>query len=450
MKRALTLMLAILVFLTIASLGLAEAEDSMRSEEQAESFPIGLPDMQTEAGIREYLTGEWNFYDHAFLGYNACRMIIDKDMNVELEFFDSQTYGPKGKYGGQFTFDRIFAAAHEAPDLLCLELTDGSTMLGGDFFFIHRTIYDGLRVMSLFSAGNGGCVFDLLDPSDEDGWGECPVEMLFIKDTGEENDLAPRRDAEFYAVYWGGYEHVSIWLDDIDWPPSGDYDPEEIGSDSWYRYLTTRYDNEVPFSVAYVLAEDLMQTLGGELLVGTVYAVKTDEHGEIISMRTAHTGVMASDKKQTEADNLPYIGLWHASPVVGSGFSARLALNADHTFLWLTSQMDGLERVRARSGTWAAENDVLRLTTEEEVCWIGGREEPADGSWGTDKVIVDAETVVNKPAEPQTEEYELGLVTTDAEVLDKRMVTIGGVQYWELAHPLDVEQLYSDYADYKN
>jgi len=287
MKMVFAFILAVLVFISAASLGLAEAGGNMHLEEQTESFPIDLPDMQTEAGIREYLAGEWYFYDPAYLGYKSCRMVIHEDMNVEFVFFDSVTYEPKGEYNGQFAFDRIYADASEAPDMLCLEFTDDSKLLGGDFFFLHRTVYDGRRVMSLFSVGNGGCVFDLLDPSEENRWGYAPVEMLFIKDTGEEYDLAPRRTAEFYAVYWGGYESVSIWLDDIDWPLPGGYDLEEIGSDSWYRYLTTRYNNEVPVSVIYVLPEDRTQAADGDLHYGEVYLVNTDEHGEITYMRLA-------------------------------------------------------------------------------------------------------------------------------------------------------------------
>ena len=80
---------------------------------------------------------------------------------------------------------------------------------------------------------------------------------------------------------------MSVWLDDIDWPPPGNYDPEEIGSDSWYRYLTTRYNNAMPVSVPYVLPEDRSQAAGGDLRYGEVYLVNTDINGEIVHMRLA-------------------------------------------------------------------------------------------------------------------------------------------------------------------
>ena len=253
---------------------------------EAEPHPAQLLKMNTEAGIREYLAGEWRFYDTACLGYDSCRMVIDEDLNVEFEFYSGLTNKFKGDYCGQFSFDRIFADAHEAPDLLCLELSGGGMLQGGEFFFLHRTVFEGRRVMSLFSAGNGGCVFDLLDPSEEDGWGVCPIEIQFTKEAGEEYHLAPRLNAEFFAVCWGYSDaEEGIWLDDIHWPLPGPYDPEQIGSDTWYRYLTAKYDNEMPVSVLYALADDRALMSDGDLCHGQVYRVKTNEHGKIVDMR---------------------------------------------------------------------------------------------------------------------------------------------------------------------
>ena len=269
--------LAVSMILFMA-VGVAEEERT-----DATGYLKQLPDMHTEAGIREYLVGEWHFYDSAYPAYKSCRMTIDEDLNAEFAFYGGLTDGPRGNYSGRFSFDRIFADTHETPDLLRLELSD-SVLLGGDFFFLHRTVVDGHRIMSLFSAGNGGCVFDLLDPSVEDGWGSCPVEIRFSKDTGEKYQLTPRLSAAFYAVYWGHTEEEGIWLDDIHWPPPP-YDLEQIGSDTWYRYLTTRYENELPASVVYATADDMALENAGETRDGEVYLVTTNEHGEIISMR---------------------------------------------------------------------------------------------------------------------------------------------------------------------
>jgi len=275
------------MFLLLALPGLAESGGSADVEAQDVALQAGLPDMQTEAGIREYLTGEWRFYDPTNFGYNSCRMLIDKEMNVEFEFYDGVSNAPKGIHTGIFTYGRIFASANDAPDIIRLELADDGTMLGGDFFFVHRTIFDGRCVMSLFSAGNGGCVLDLLDQSDENGWGICPVEMYFTKETGGEYQPPLRMSAEFHAVYWGGYEHGIMWLDDIDYDRESfsGYDLEEIGSFTWYRYLITAYDNEIPVSAEYMLSDDLASAIGGDLRIGDVCLVKTDEHSGIIDIQ---------------------------------------------------------------------------------------------------------------------------------------------------------------------
>jgi len=251
---------------------------------------ITVPNMNTEADIREYLAGEWYFHNTSDRDYSSCRMVIDKNLKAEFFFADGNKKS-KGHFIGQFSFNRIYAEAHEAPDLLCLELPGNSKVLGGDFFFLHRTVFDKRRVMSLFSAGNGGCLFDLLDQSSQDEWGGIsPVEMLFIKKTGEEYQLAPRANAEFYAVCWGespSRQNRAIWLDDIQWPPPGPYDIEEIGSDTWYRYLTTKYNNKTPISVPYLMADGMKIQGGGDLRQGEVYLVKTNARGEISSMRKA-------------------------------------------------------------------------------------------------------------------------------------------------------------------
>lgn len=285
MKKVFSFILAVLVFLSAASLAQAEAGNGTDMEAQAMPLLIQLPGMDTEAGIREYLTGEWHFYDSAFPGYKSCRMVIDEDLNVELAIYSGLQGELRGEYSGRFSFDRVYADTHEAPDLLCLGLAD-SALLGGDFFFLHRTVVDGCRIMSLFSAGNGGCIFDFLDSSVEDEWGNCPVEIRFYQETGEEYQLAPQRNAEFYAVFWGyGKAEEGFCLDDIHWPPPGPYDFEQIGSNAWYRYLTTRYDNEKPVSVAYDIAKDMTLENDGELRDGDVYLVKTNEQGEIIHMQ---------------------------------------------------------------------------------------------------------------------------------------------------------------------
>ena len=141
-------------------------------------------------------------------------------------------------------------------------------------------------------------------------------------------------------------------------------------------------------------------------------------------------------------------GLWHGSPVVGSGFSERLFLEREYSFVWLASQMDGLQRIRALSGYWEVADGKLELTVTEEIRWEGGRLVPAFASWGTEEVIVDAQTVVESLTEPLLLVYDVGGIAVDKEV-NKRTVAIGGEVYWELFYPTGMNEIYDDYEAIK-
>jgi hypothetical protein len=153
----------------------------------------------------------------------------------------------------------------------------------------------------------------------------------------------------------------------------------------------------------------------------------------------------------TDADielGLKLAGLWHGSPVVGAGFSERLLLDKEYSFVWLASQMDGMQRVRARSGYWQITGGKLELYATEEIRWEGGYFVPAYASWGTDEVIEDAITVVDSLTEPLLLVYDVSEITVDMEVM-KRTVTIGEKIYWELGHPADQSEVCEDFEALK-
>ena len=92
------------------------------------------------------------------------------------------------------------------------------------------------------------------------------------------------------------------------------------------------------------------------------------------------------------------VGVWHASPAMGSGWNDVYQLFADGTFRFHASQMDGETRERRRSGTWRADGKRLFLRVTERVVLKGGRLEPALGSTATANELVGAKPVVEKVA----------------------------------------------------
>ena len=86
--------------------------------------------------------------------------------------------------------------------------------------------------------------------------------------------------------------------------------------------------------------------------------------------------------------------MWHESPVLGSGWSKRLGLYDDFTFIYAASGMDGETRERFITGEWSVSSDgLLTLSCREVLKWEGGKAAPAIGSTGTETEIIDAELV---------------------------------------------------------
>jgi hypothetical protein len=252
--------------------------------------PLSPPDLTSEEGIIEYLVGEW-VYDYYDWGDVICTMNIDQELNVSLSFENSYSELPKGEYKGKIHLERVHADSHEAPDNIRIELID-SDEYGGDFYFLHRTIYDGKRVMSWFfsAIGNYESVFDLLDVVVD--FKSLPNEMMFEKQTGEDSYEDLRLDDSFYAVYWGmGEDNKSLWLDDVWFTPP--YIPEEDEYQDYYPPIyppaMTFYENNgVLKSVLYSIDPDeITEVLGDDIAKGEVYFVTVDGNGNIIEMLSA-------------------------------------------------------------------------------------------------------------------------------------------------------------------
>lgn len=243
--------------------------------------------ISSEEEIRGYLVGEWISDQEVLSDYVLsssdinCDMNIDEDLNVSLLFYNRYTNESRGDYRGQVILDRLHASPDEDPDIISIELVN-SDYPGGDFFYKHRTIYDGKSVMSWFFAGNGNCIFDLL--ADIDNFQYAPEEIVFKKTTGEKLDFDTLKDSEFYAVFWGmGGDGKSLWLDEVKWTPTEEYDPNAL-----YPGRMTLYEDNEPWSVLYSIApEEISRILVECMYVPEVYYVKTDKEGKIIDFEDA-------------------------------------------------------------------------------------------------------------------------------------------------------------------
>jgi hypothetical protein len=102
-------------------------------------------------------------------------------------------------------------------------------------------------------------------------------------------------------------------------------------------------------------------------------------------------------------------GMWHASPVLGSGWSNRLGFLDDNTFIYSASEMDGQTRERFIAGEWGVSSDgLLTLFCREALKWEGGEIVPATASTGTDIEIINADLIKVKYNPAKRIEIQIG------------------------------------------
>ena len=238
--------------------------------------PISPPDLETEQGVREYLVGDW-VCEIEYMSHIVANMTIHENLDLELSFYDSLTNEPVVDYQGDIMFRRLYRNQDDAPDIITLQLNE-EPYIECDYYFFHRTIYDGKRAMSLFFAGLENSVFDIF--MGDYGYKYTMGEVVFEKVTGEVTKEKPRKNNEFYAVFWGhGVHYESIWIDDVEWEPRYEgYNPN-------YPVPMIVHENEVKESVLYKVDENnKFDFLGDDMFKGNTYYVTTDERGYIVEL----------------------------------------------------------------------------------------------------------------------------------------------------------------------
>lgn len=316
------------------------SSQSLPQEPVAET--IYPPDLDSLSGIKNYLVGTWVFSD----GYRSdvvCDMTIDENYNVQLEFFNLYENEPAGNYSGKIAFDHVYVDPDQAPDYLRIILDD-EEVSGGEYYFLHRTNYDGILVMGLFYGGTGSSVFDILGP---EGFQETPKDIYFERFVDIPPSQEPKKDAKFHAVFWGmGEDQNSIWLDDVDWVQlepnlATDY-PREI----------MQYHNEVYESSLYPIPDDLFtEIMGDDLFPGTVYYVEINNQGEVIRLMPPEGASIAKQSEYGELSEMLYFILTNGYSEIINYLDMGMKLLVDGETLTL----DGEECHSAILGTDQAE-----------------------------------------------------------------------------------------------
>ena len=257
---------------------------------------ISPPDLETEQGVREYLVGDW-VCEIEYMSNIVANMTIHENLDVELSFYDSFTNKLVADYEGDIVFKRMYRDEEDAPDMITLQLNQ-EPYIECDYYFFHRTIYDGKRAMSLFFAGLENSVFDIF--TEDNGLEYTMGEVVFEKVTGEVTKAKIRKNDEFYAVFWGhGVHYESIWLDEVEWTP------REEGYDPNYPVPMIVHENEEKESVLYnVDQNNKFDILGDDMFKGDIYYVKTDQEGIIVDLISAERKMFLEESSEEYMDEI--------------------------------------------------------------------------------------------------------------------------------------------------
>ena len=148
-------------------------------------------------------------------------------------------------------------------------------------------------------------------------------------------------------------------------------------------------------------------------------------------------------------------GMWHASPMLGSGWSQRLSF-LDSTFIYAASEMDGETRERFISGEWSVSSDgLLTLSCHVALKWEGGEVVSAAGSMGTEKEIINAVLVKVKYDPAKKIEIRVGDYVYDDStprpwkicLPDSGAIWGGSGWWWKYEGDWDLDELRESYEN---
>lgn len=243
-----------------------ETEETTREE----TFTALQADLTTDEGLRAYLPGSWQFH-RPHVSDTSVELTVAEDLSYVLVFTGATEAAAVESTG---RLERISQPGEtDAIIRFVPDEGDGSP----EFYLAHRTVYDEKRVMGLYPVGEEEGAFSVLTPEGE----PVPRELLFERETFETILYEPRAEAEFFAVFWGtGELPPTVWIDEVEVnetpAPAGD----TYGTSPYHDYKTVS-----PGSLLYtVRSESAPEILGGDLIPGTIYRVRTDEKGAVEEM----------------------------------------------------------------------------------------------------------------------------------------------------------------------
>jgi hypothetical protein len=141
--------------------------------------------------------------------------------------------------------------------------------------------------------------------------------------------------------------------------------------------------------------------------------------GDLLAQKTA-----ADQKLRSEI-----VGVWHASPHVGSGMNDNFQFFADGNFRFNYNQMILSKRSISFAGKWEIARGKLILIIAEKTDLVGGAKVRSEIS--ADGYEIEGGRTVAKKISPPNKQAKVLSAIKRGEIY--KMISIGGVKYWKLS-----------------
>lgn len=125
------------------------------------------------------------------------------------------------------------------------------------------------------------------------------------------------------------------------------------------------------------------------------------------------------------------VGIWHASPSVGSGMNDLYRFFADGKFVFEYNQMIGAKRTISFSGKWRIQNQKLILTITKETVIIGGKRVKSEGGSLADGYEIEGGKEITRTLKPAKTETKILGKLQQGELT--KFISIGKKKYWRLS-----------------
>jgi hypothetical protein len=123
------------------------------------------------------------------------------------------------------------------------------------------------------------------------------------------------------------------------------------------------------------------------------------------------------------------VGVWHASPFVGSGMNDNFQFFADGTFRFNFNWMILSKRIVSQTGKWEISGGKLILTITGKTEIVGGRKIKSELS--ADGFEIEGGELVESVIDPPVKQTKILSAVRQDEIY--KMISIGGVKYWRLS-----------------